>query len=133
VLAPDVSGRFRYRERLTTFQLLERLVVQLVGGIVQHRGVVMRVAVQVVMVHRALQMVAVQAGHRGGRRDRVLMMLHGEAARRPDHEILKAQIRAATTAAASAAAATAASTAAAAPGEFEAPPGPAAPLHAVEG
>jgi len=82
-------------------------------------------------------MIAVQAGHRGGRRDRVLMMLHGEAARRSDHEILKAQIRAATaataaTATAAAAAATAASTAAA-PGEFEAPPGPAAPLHAVEG
>jgi len=112
-------------------------VVQLVGGIVQHRGVVMRIAVQVVMMHRALQMIAVQAGHRGGRRDRVLMMLHGEAARRSDHEILKAQIRAATaataaTATAAAAAATAASTAAA-PGEFEAPPGPAAPLHAVEG
>lgn len=82
----------------------------------------MRVAVEIVMMHRALEMVTVEAGHRGGRRDSVLMVLHREAARRPGDEILKTQIRVA--------AATSASTT---PGEFEASPALAAPLHAIEG
>ena len=100
-------------------------MVQLVAGIVQHRGIVMRITVEIMVVHRALKMVAVQAGHRGG--CRVLMMLHREAARRSDHEVLQTQIRIASATAAASAATAAAS------GEFEAPPGPAAPLHTIEG
>lgn len=85
----------------------------------------MRITVKIVVVHRALKVVPVETGHRGGRRDRVLMMLHRETARRSDDKILEAQIVAAATSATAAAAA--------ASGEFEAPPGPAAPLHTIEG
>ena len=56
-------------------------MVQLVAGIVQHRGIVMRITVEIMVVHRALKMVAVQAGHRGG--CRVLMMLHLRYRARP--------------------------------------------------
>lgn len=78
-----------------------------------------RVPVQVRMVHRPLEVVAVEAGHRGARGRGVLVMLYREAGRRSGHEILKAQIRVPA--------------ADSTPGEFEAPPAPAAPLHAVVG
>lgn len=90
------------------------------AGVVQHGRVVVRVAVKVVMVHGSLKMISVEAGH-GRRGGRVLVMLdRRQSGRRSRHEILKTQIR--VPAAASSA-----------PGELEAPPAPAAPLHTVEG
>lgn len=77
-----------YCDRLTTFQLLQRLV-QLMVRIVQHGGVVVRVAVQLVVVHRSLKMIAVEAGHGRGS-CRVLVMLDRQAGRRSRHQILKA-------------------------------------------
>lgn len=41
----EKAGHLQYCERLTTFKFLERLVVQLVTGVVQHRSVVMGIAV----------------------------------------------------------------------------------------
>lgn len=81
----------RYCDRLTTFQLLQRFV-QLMVGIVQHGRVVVRISVKIVMVHRCLKMIAVEASH-GTRGGRVLMVLDRQAGRRSRHEILKTQIR----------------------------------------
>lgn len=86
-------------------------------GVVQHGRVVMGVTMQIVMVHRPLKVITVQAGH--GSRGRMLMMLNRQGGRGSRHEILKTQIRVAA--------------AASGPGEFEATPAPAAPLHAIEG
>lgn len=57
--------------------------------IVQHGGVVVRVPVQIVVVHRSLEVVAVEACHGRGS-CRVLVMLDRQAGRRSCHQILKA-------------------------------------------
>lgn len=57
--------------------------------IVQHGGVVVRVPVQIVVVHRSLEVVAVEACHGRGS-CRVLVMLDRQAGRRSRHQILKA-------------------------------------------
>lgn len=87
-------------------------VVQLMIRIVQHGRVVVRVPVKIVMVHRSLKVITMEAGHGGSR---VFMVLD----RRSGDEILEAEIRVPA--------------ASSAPGELEAPPAPAAPFHAVEG